>query len=222
MIALVTLNAAAVLFSSPGHDIHPKQFSTVHGKEYRDCEVLKVDPNGVTFRHDRGMAKVEFKQMPKHLQDRYFYNPKVAKEFIQKFNIPSKEALKRHLVLRNVARERIVRKPYGVYRDPQTGLIGIATNPATPFYNSPYSNVSISDQLYQNHFSRHVQRAYGGARKGGTIIGPRLYPWIRNTNPRQLGTFGAGPSGGSIVPSARSGFSTGGSIAPSMAPARRP
>lgn len=221
MIAIATLACCAIMHSTPGHDGHPKKFSTINGKEYRGCKVLKVDPDGVTFRHDKGMAKIGFKDMPFHLRDRYFYNPVIAKEFITLHTLPSKEAMVRHFYLKKYGKVRYNKTPYGVYRDPYTGAIGAYRDPATRFYDQPYSNLSISDQLYQNHFSKHAQRTYGGARIGSQIMGPRYMGYIRNAYPRQIGTFGAGPSGGSLVPPVRSGYSTAGPVAPSLAPAAR-
>ncbi|MEM9479223.1 MAG: hypothetical protein AAGA58_06110 [Verrucomicrobiota bacterium] len=222
MIALAALASAAVLQFTPGHAGHPASISTLAGKEYHGVEVLKVDPDGLTFRHDRGMAKVPFKDMPFDLRDRYSYDPNVANEFVRDHTVRIRETPRRYVTQQRVSRvQRVNRIPYGIVRDPVSGLIGAATNPATPFYQSPYSNLSIADQLRVNHFGKHVQRVYGGATINSNNFGPRYLPYVRNPYPRQIGTFGVGPSGGSIVPSVRSGFSTAGPIAPSLSPVVR-
>ncbi|MEM0898232.1 MAG: hypothetical protein AAGJ79_15270, partial [Verrucomicrobiota bacterium] len=220
MIALAALASAAVLQFTPGHAGHPTSISTLAGKEYNGVEILKVDPDGLTFRHDRGMAKVAFRDMPFDLRDRYSYDPQVANEFVRDHTVRNRQATSRRYITqkRNTRVQRVNRVPYGIVRDPVTGLIGAATNPATPFYQSPYSNLSIADQLRVNHFSKHTQRVYGGATVKSNNFGPRYLPYVRNPYPRQIGTFGVGPSGGSIIPPARSGFSTAGAIAPSLAP----
>ena len=87
------------------------------------------------------------------------------------------------------------------------------------YRNNGYSNITY-EGLYNQHFNAHSSSHYRGARNN-IVQAPRYLPYVRNIYPRQIGTYNVGPSGGSLVPAIRSGYSTAGSIAPSLVPARR-
>ncbi len=48
---------------------------TRNGKSYQNCRVLKVSPDGVTFRHSNGIAKVLFVDMNEAAQEQFGYDP---------------------------------------------------------------------------------------------------------------------------------------------------
>ncbi len=48
---------------------------TKDGQTYKNCQLLKVYPDGITFNHDDGITKVLFPQLPPALQKRFGYDP---------------------------------------------------------------------------------------------------------------------------------------------------
>lgn len=55
--------------------------STLAGKVYRHCQILKVEPDGVSFIHSKGAAKVLFMDMPKEWRGKLGYNPAKAEAY---------------------------------------------------------------------------------------------------------------------------------------------
>lgn len=82
-LALLILGAGFA--SSEASDDHPKdhfpRLTTKGDKVYENVEIVKVDPNGLLFRHRTGSAKVPFADLSAELQARYHYNEIAAEEF---------------------------------------------------------------------------------------------------------------------------------------------
>ena len=77
--ALATLFIAASVHA--GSDTPDLQ--TKSGRQYRDCHVLKVGADGVTFRHAGGVAKVLFGDMTKAAQQDFGYDPQKEKAYLK-------------------------------------------------------------------------------------------------------------------------------------------
>ncbi|TDU66052.1 hypothetical protein EI77_03789 [Prosthecobacter fusiformis] len=69
----LTLLAAAQLSAAPLASI-----STLTGKTYRQCEIVKVHPDGVSFTHANGAAKVLFTDLSQEWRNRLGYDPAKA------------------------------------------------------------------------------------------------------------------------------------------------
>jgi hypothetical protein len=54
------------------------QITTLHGKIYRQCEVVRVHPDGVSFTHANGAAKILFTDLPETWRTRFGYDPAKA------------------------------------------------------------------------------------------------------------------------------------------------
>lgn len=68
--------ALLLAVTSPLHaDSDSTSVVTRTGKSYHQCKVIKVSPDGVTFRHSKGIAKVLFVDMNEAAQERYGYDP---------------------------------------------------------------------------------------------------------------------------------------------------
>lgn len=59
-------------------------FQTESGKSYRGCKVLKVDPDGLTFSHSQGIAKIAFTELSEEMQKQHGYDKEKSDEFIKK------------------------------------------------------------------------------------------------------------------------------------------
>jgi hypothetical protein len=79
---LVFLFALAVAIPSALHATIEK-LTTLAGKTYRQCEIFQVHPDGVSFTHAKGAAKVLFTDLPKEWRDRLGYDPKKAAAYAQ-------------------------------------------------------------------------------------------------------------------------------------------
>src|SRR5437867_4877306 len=53
-------------------------FKTVNGKEYKDAEVSRIEPDGIVLKSKSGIFKVYFTELPKEVQERFHYDPEQA------------------------------------------------------------------------------------------------------------------------------------------------
>ncbi|HRJ10475.1 MAG TPA: hypothetical protein PLP58_17980, partial [Prosthecobacter sp.] len=51
------------------------EITTLTGKTYRGCEIVRVHPDGVSFTHATGAAKVLFEDLPAEWRARLGYDP---------------------------------------------------------------------------------------------------------------------------------------------------
>ncbi|MBL9116609.1 MAG: hypothetical protein JNJ83_16500 [Verrucomicrobiaceae bacterium] len=54
---------------------------TVQGRSYQNCRILKVSPDGVTFRHTKGVARILFSDMTTASQKEFGYDPDKERAF---------------------------------------------------------------------------------------------------------------------------------------------
>jgi hypothetical protein len=66
-------NPAAHATSSALNDLGT--IVTITGKTFTHCQLLKVEPDGITFNHDDGITKVLFPYLPPPMQKRFGYDP---------------------------------------------------------------------------------------------------------------------------------------------------
>ena len=52
--------------------------ATADGQVYRNVQVWKAEPDGLTLRHDEGLTKLAFPQLPEEWRKRYGYDPESA------------------------------------------------------------------------------------------------------------------------------------------------
>lgn len=57
------------------------EITTLTGKTYRQCEIVKVHPDGVSFTHANGAAKVLFTDLSATWRERLGYDPVKAKAY---------------------------------------------------------------------------------------------------------------------------------------------
>src|SRR5947208_11480864 len=49
-------------------------FKTIDGKEYKNAEISRVEPDGIVLRTKSGILKVYFTELPKEVQQRFGYD----------------------------------------------------------------------------------------------------------------------------------------------------
>jgi hypothetical protein len=69
LVAAGTLTARAEVY----------ELSTTWGKSYHQCRVLKIELDGVSFKHDKGTAKVLFKDLTPKWREHFGYDAEKAK-----------------------------------------------------------------------------------------------------------------------------------------------
>ena len=53
-------------------------FKTIAGKEYKDANVTRVEPDGIIVKMKSGISKLYFGELPKEIQERFHYDPQQA------------------------------------------------------------------------------------------------------------------------------------------------
>ncbi len=57
------------------------ELTTLHGRTYRECRISQVHPDGVSFFHANGAAKVLFSDLSDTWKKKFGYNPQRAEEY---------------------------------------------------------------------------------------------------------------------------------------------
>ena len=58
-----------------------EDFKTTNGKEYKNAEVSRVEPDGIVLKTKSGISKVYFTELPKEVQERFHYDPEKAASY---------------------------------------------------------------------------------------------------------------------------------------------
>ncbi len=69
------------------------EIRTTTGKVYKNCFVKKVEPDALTIRHTKGMARISFFSLNKELQNKYNFDPITA---VKKANLDEENRRKTH------------------------------------------------------------------------------------------------------------------------------
>lgn len=82
-IVSILIITGAVNLVAAGSGGGSQVLRTLDGREFQVTEVVKVDPNGLLFRHRRGIAKVTFKQLDEDTRKEFGYDPAKSEKFEQ-------------------------------------------------------------------------------------------------------------------------------------------
>jgi len=58
-----------------------EDFKTLGGKEYKNANVTRVEPDGIVLTTKTGVSKVYFTELPRDVQERYGYDPQKAGDY---------------------------------------------------------------------------------------------------------------------------------------------
>jgi chromosome segregation ATPase len=53
-------------------------FKTINGREYKNATVTRVEADGIVVKSKSGISKVYFVELPKDVQERFYYDPQKA------------------------------------------------------------------------------------------------------------------------------------------------
>ena len=82
LFSLLLWTATAIL----AHATPIAEIKTLRGKTYRRCEIVRVHPDGVSFTHANGAAKILFTDLPKSWRTRFGYDPEKAAAYETEVN----------------------------------------------------------------------------------------------------------------------------------------
>ncbi len=95
----------ALLLSVVPAGAAPKNYGTIttrEGKSFYECRVMRVYPDGVSFTHREGAAKIAFKDLPANLRSEFRYDPK-AEAMYQKEQAALRKAEQERKRLQEIA-----------------------------------------------------------------------------------------------------------------------
>ena len=55
--------------------------TTLDGRAFHECKIMRVYPNGVSFSHRDGVSKITFADLPENLRREFRYDPKAEAEY---------------------------------------------------------------------------------------------------------------------------------------------
>lgn len=79
--ATLSLLLTGFLSAAPGSSDSLGTITTSLGRSYNDCRVCQIDPDGVIFAHQKGIAKVLFGELPETLRTKLGYDAQKASEY---------------------------------------------------------------------------------------------------------------------------------------------
>lgn len=73
VLIMLTMSATCAAWSDTVEKI-----TTLLGRTYRGCNIVNVHPDGISFTHSNGAAKILFTDLPQPLRDKFGYDPAKA------------------------------------------------------------------------------------------------------------------------------------------------
>ncbi len=156
---------AIFLFSflalATAHSAPIAKITTLRGKTYRQCEMVKVHPDGVSFTHANGAAKVLFTDLSKEWRSRLGYNSEAAAAY-QKELAAKRMALKAAKAKREQELNQAMAEAAQVARFRQLGLAAQADaarqqQAANPLPMSPFQVLPVLGAVYDG---RSIEQSY--------------------------------------------------------------
>jgi hypothetical protein len=90
---------------------------TAYGQVFRNIEIRRVEPDGLTFHHDGGVTKLGFPALPEELRQKYNYDPVVAwkyqrdvaaeKKLAQKVVLPEVSSVPATIAIHGIQTEKL-------------------------------------------------------------------------------------------------------------------
>jgi len=68
---------AAALFANP-FLARSENITDLAGKTYINAEIVRIEPDGLTLKHDAGLSKLSFSELPEEIQKKHGYKPEKA------------------------------------------------------------------------------------------------------------------------------------------------
>ena len=144
VIAAAAVLAAGGLFSDK---VRGDDLTTLSGQTFHDVQALRVEPDGVTWRHAGGIAKVEFADSPEAVRAAYRYDPAKAAAYREARDQAQRQADEQARALLQTRDERLRAQARAEVH---------AQNPATPAGPPPLSANTV---VYRHGLAPTVEAA---------------------------------------------------------------
>ena len=146
LLALAALSVSPVLGGPLNNREQNKEevievITTLSGRTYHHCRIYKVDPDGVTFFHDRGGAKVLFLDLPQDIAQQLGYDPQKAASYED--DLAKKREKRREQA---EARRRAINAQAALAQLSDAGAAGRAP------YEIPFNPFAAGDLVYPTGF----------------------------------------------------------------------
>lgn len=158
--------------------------STLTGKVYRRCEIVKVHPDGVSFTHTKGAAKVLFSDLPEEWRQRLGYDPVKAAAYEQELADRRKQQADAR-----AARQAELGKALAMAQEMELTRLRIEERQATAMMQAAAANAVPFDSGYTLPLLGPIWdgRSFHNQYRGGTGVWNRDgrwcnpgfgYPWV--------------------------------------------
>lgn len=167
-------------------------FKTANGKEYKNCTVTRVEPDGIVIKFSGGIVKIPFTDLSQDLQQKYHYDPAAAasyaaadaaaqQRFAQEQTEQHQRAAAERAARKRAADEAVTRRNAHILRE-------VRSDPRS-FFDQPFTvegKIDVSDYYnwgYRDaeptHYSFELRTADGSfnaymEREGAAALRQRL------------------------------------------------
>lgn len=179
----------ALLLSVVPAGAGPKDYGTITtraGKSFYECKVMRIYPDGVSFTHRNGAAKIAFADLPENLRNEFRYDPKAEAEY-QKEQAALRKAEQERQKQQEIAmQEQLMEAKMAeasylatASRLASTPTVATASPQSPPWVGSTITGPAMGGTAYSNgSYSRFGYGYYGGGYYPGYSTGVSYgYPY---------------------------------------------
>jgi hypothetical protein len=177
---------AALLLSVLPASAAPKNYGTIttrDGKSFYQCKVMRVYPDGVSFTHRDGAAKIPFAELPENLRSEFRYDPKAETEY-QKEQAALRKAEQEQQKLQEIAmQERLMeaKMAEASYLATASHLAAASATttggPSPSWVGTPITGPAVGGQAYSGSSYSRFGYPYGYSGNGYYSGGSYGYPY---------------------------------------------
>ena len=185
-----------------------RTITTQSGKTFLNCKVVRVHPDGVSFTHQNGAAKIAFKDLPESLRREFRYDPKKAAEYQR-----SQAALRKQQAERARLREIVMEERLMEAQMAEASYLAAAKSLHRPAGGAPGMSLALPGEALPK--VAQPTPSWLGAPITGTPLGGRAYT---RSSYSYWGNYPAGFGGGGFYPNAGFAYPYGGGFGYGYAP----
>lgn len=177
---------AALLLSVLPASAAPKNYGTIttrDGRSFYECRVLHIYPDGVSFAHKNGAAKIPFAELPENLRSEFRYDPKAEAEY-QKEQAALRKAEQERQKLQEIAmQERLMEAKMAeasyLATASQLAATSAATagSPSPSWVGTPITGPAVGGPAYSGSSYSRFGYPYGYSGSGYYYGGSYGYPY---------------------------------------------
>lgn len=186
-----------------------RTITTKSGQTFLNCKVVRVHPDGVSFTHQNGAAKIAFKDLPESLRKEFRYDPQKAAEYQR-----SQAELRKQQAERARLREIAMDERLMEARMAEASYLAAAKALHRPAGGAAGMSLALPGEALPQ--AAQPAPSWLGAPITGTPLGGRAYT---RSGYSYWGNYPAGLGGGGFYPNAGLAYPWGGGFGCGYAPA---